>query len=150
MSVPDYQSLMLPLLKFAAEKKDEISTNEAVEVLAKQLNLTQEDLREMLPSGTQFTFANRIGWASTYLKKAGLIETTRRGYYRITIRGQELINKRVNDINVKLLRQYPEFLEFQKLKGTRSNNKIIESKAISDVSTATPLESLEAAYEKPS
>ena len=91
MSVPDYQSLMLPLLQFAGEKKDETSTGEAVEVLAKRLALTEEDLKEMLPSGIQSTFVNRVGWASTYMKKAGLLETTRRGYYRITPRGQELL-----------------------------------------------------------
>ncbi len=65
MAVPDYQSLMLPLLKFAAESQYEISTNEAVEVLAKKLNLTEEDLREMLPSGTQFTFARGLGSSGT-------------------------------------------------------------------------------------
>ncbi len=93
MAVPDYQSLMLPLLRFAGEKKDETSTGEAVEVLAKELGLTDEDLKEMLPSGIQFTFVNRVGWASTYMKKAGLLEATRRGYFRITSRGQELLKK---------------------------------------------------------
>ncbi len=143
MSVPDYQSLMLPLLKLAAEIKDEISTNKAVEVLAKKLNLTEENLREMLPSGTQFTFANRVGWASTYMKKAGLLEATRRGYYRITSKGYELLNKQPKTINVKLLREYPEFLEFQKLKGVGNGNKTIEIKD----EIKTPLEALEDAYE---
>lgn len=147
MAVPDYQSLMLPLLKFAAESQYEISTNEAVEVLAKKLNLTEEDLREMLPSGTQFTFANRVGWASTYMKKAGLLEATRRGYYQITARGHELLKKQPKTINVKLLKEYPEFLEFQQLKGTRNSDKISDVKVISDISIATPLEALEAAYE---
>jgi restriction system protein len=100
MSVPDYQSLMLPLLKFAAESQDEISTNEAVEALAKNLNLIEEDLREMLPSETQFTFANRVGWASTYMKKAGLLEATRRGYYQITERGQELLSPPVSSMTL--------------------------------------------------
>jgi len=63
--VPDYQSLMLPLLRFAGEKKDLASTGEAVEVLAKELALTDDDLKEMLPSGIQYAFVNRIGWAST-------------------------------------------------------------------------------------
>ena len=74
MSVPDYQSLMLPLLSFAASQNDEISTGEAVEALAKQLRLTEDDLRQMLPSGVQPTFENRVGWAATYMKKAGLLE----------------------------------------------------------------------------
>ncbi|TRZ52963.1 restriction endonuclease [bacterium] len=147
MAVPDYQSLMLPLLRFVEAKKDEISTGEAVEVIAKELGLTDDELKEMLPSGIQFTFTNRIGWATTYMKKAGLLEATRRGHFRITSRGQELLKKQPKAINVKLLKQYPEFLEFQKLKGTRSGEKGSSSIAASDVSTATPSEALESAYE---
>jgi restriction system protein len=147
MAVPDYQSLMLPLLRFVGGKKDETSTGEAVEALARELNLTDEDLKEMLPSGIQFTFVNRVGWAATYMKKAGLLEATRRGYYQITPRGQELLKKQPKSINVKLLKQYPEFLEFQQLKGTRSGDKISTSKEMTDTSTATPSEALEAAYE---
>lgn len=147
MAVPDYQSVMLPLLQFAGEKNDETSTGEAVEVLAKEFGLTDEDLKEMLPSGIQSTFVNRVGWASTYMKKAGLLEATRRGYYRITPRGQELLKKQPKAINVKLLKQYPEFLEFQQLKGTRSGDIESSSRATLDVTTATPSEVLETAYE---
>jgi len=139
---------MLPLLQFAGEKKDETSTGEAVEVLAKRLALTEEDLKEMLPSGIQSTFVNRVGWASTYMKKAGLLETTRRGYYRITPRGQELLKKQPKAVNVKLLKQYPEFLAFQQLKGTRSAQKGTPPGAgTTDVLKATPSEALETAYE---
>ena len=147
MPVPDYQGLMLPLLRFAGDKKDETSTSEAVEVLAKELSLTDEDLKEMLPSGIQSTFVNRVGWASTYMKKAGLLEATRWGYYRITSRGQELLKKQPKAINVKLLKQYPEFLEFQQLKGTRSGEKVSSLSGAPDISTATPSEALETAYE---
>jgi restriction system protein len=148
MAIPDYQSVMLPLLRFAAEKKDETSTGEVVEILSKEFGLTDEDLRELLPSGIQSTFVNRVGWASTFMKKAGLLEATRRGYFRITSRGQELLRKQPKAINVKLLKQYPEFLEFQQLKGTRSGEKVSASGAILDISTATPSEALETAYEK--
>lgn len=147
MAVPDYQSLMLPLLLFAAQKGTETSTSEAVEVLAKQLGLTEEDLKEMLPSGLQSTFVNRVGWAATYMKKAGLLETTRRGFYQITDRGKALLKKQPKTINVKLLKQYPEFLEFQQLKGTRSGDKITDIKGTADILTATPSEALEVAYE---
>jgi restriction system protein len=147
MAVPDYQSVMLPLLRLAGEKKDETSTGEAVEVLAKKFELTDEDLKEMLPSGIQSTFINRVGWASTYMKKAGLLEATRRGHYRITSRGQELLKKQPKTINVKLLKQYPEFLAFQQLKGTRSVEKAGASPVTIDISTATPSEALETAYE---
>ena len=147
MAVPDYQSLMLPLLQFAARKETEISTSEAVEVLAKELGLTEDDLREMLPSGVQPTFVNRVGWAATYMKKAGLLETTRRGFYQITDRGRDLLEKQPKTINVELLRQYPEFREFEGPKDTRSSNKASKQKALSETSAATPLEQLEAAYE---
>lgn len=147
MAVPDYQSLMLPLLRFAAVKDDQLSTAEAVEVLAKELGLTDEDLKEMLPSGTQATFVNRVSWAATYMKKAGLLKGIRRGYYRITQRGKDLIKTHPEAINVKLLQKYPKFLEFIKLKGTRSKDKITESKETPEISAATPSEALEAAYE---
>ncbi len=114
---------MLPLLKFANEREVEISTDEAVEALAPRLGLADEDLKELLPSGLQRTFVNRVGWASTHMKKACLLEPTRRGYYRITARGKELLQRMPAFINVKLQQQYPEFLEFQQLKGTRSSAK---------------------------
>jgi len=138
---------MLPLLQFAERKESETSTSEAVETLAKEFSLTEDDLAEMLPSGIQSTFVNRVGWASTYMKKAGLLEATRRGFYQITDRGKELLKRQPKTIDVRLLKQYPEFLEFQQLKGTRSGGKVVESKGISEVSTATPSEALESAYE---
>ena len=147
MAVPDYQSVMLPLLKFSEERKAEISTDDAVEALATRLGLTDDDLKEMLPSGLQRTFVNRVGWAATYMKKAGLLAPTRRGYYRITPQGQELLQKKPTTINVKLLKQYPEFLEFQQLKGTRRGEKMNVSRESLDISTATPSEALETAYE---
>lgn len=147
MAVPDYQSVMLPLLSFAQERKEEISTDDAVSALAAKLGLIEDDLKEMLPSGLQRTFVNRVGWAATYMKKAGLLEPTRRGYYRITQRGQELLEKKPAKITVKLLKQYPEFLTFQQLKGTRSGEKTSAARDAIDISTATPSEALESAYE---
>jgi len=145
MAVPDYQSVMLPLLRFVAAKGGEISTAEAVEALAQEFGLTDQDLREMLPSGIQPRFFNRVGWAATYMKKAGLLEATRRGHFRITSRGQELLKKRPPAINVKLLEQYPEFLEFQQLKGTRSGKNAAQGSG--ETSPVTPSEALEAAYQ---
>lgn len=147
MAVPDYQSIMLPLLRFAEERKAEISTDEAVDALATRLGLTEDDLKEMLPSGLQRTFLNRVGWAATYMKKAGLLEPTRRGYYQITSRGQKLLKKKPTKIDVKLLKQYPEFVEFQQLRGTRSGIKKDAAKDSQDAATETPSEALENAYE---
>jgi len=134
------------LLEFAAEKA-EISTDDAVEALGARLGLTDDDLKEMLPSGVQRTFANRVGWAATYMKKAGVLESTRRGYYCITARGKELLKKKPTRIDVKLLKQYPEFVEFQRLKGTRSGEKREASRVSPEIGTATPSEALENAYE---
>ena len=148
MVVPNYQSLMLPLLRFAGARQGEITTNQAVEALAQELELSEEDLREMLPSGTQSTFGNRVGWAATYMKKAGLLEPTRRGYYQITARGQELLTQHPTTINAKLLENYPEFLEFKNLKGNRSrSNESDDLDTSSSDSDVTPSEALETAYE---
>lgn len=147
MTVPDYQSIMLPLLSFAGSRDEEISTGDAVEALTSQLGLTGDDLKQMLPSGIQPTFVNRVGWATTYMKKAGLLESTRRGYYRITQRGRDLIKKNPGMINVKLLKQYPEFQEFQHLKGTRSGDKKGDVDVAFDLEGATPSEALEKAYD---
>jgi restriction system protein len=147
MAVPDYQSLMLPLLEFAATRNGEISTGEAVDALAASIGLTEEDLKQMLPSGIQQTFVNRVGWAATYMKKAGLLEATRRGYYRITQRGFDLLKKKPQKINVKLLNQYPEFQDFQRLKGTGRGDKTKDTEGALDFAGTTPSEALEKAYE---
>ncbi len=146
MAVPDYQSVMLPLLAFAATRGGETSTGEAVEALAKELNLTDDDLKEMLPSGIQPTFVNRVGWAATYLKKARVLEATRRGYYRITERGRELLAERPKTIDVALLKRYPEFIEFQRFRRTKNGEGNHDPKGIVDTPSATPSEALEAAY----
>ena len=137
---------MLPLLRFAGEKKGETSTGEAVEALAKKLKLSDDDLKELLPSGIQSTFVSRVSWASTYMKKAGLLEATRRGFFRITKRGQEILKDPPNVINVKYLKRYPEFREFQQLKGTRSGDKTDGLSSAPEISKVTPYEALENAY----
>lgn len=147
MAVPDYQSVMLPLLEYASKSNGEISTGGAVDELAVSLSLTDEDLKQMLPSGIQQTFVNRVGWAATYMKKAGLLEATRRGYYRITQRDLDLLQKKPQKINVKVLNQYPEFQQFQNLKGTRSGDKSKDIEGGLDSAGTTPSEALEKAYE---
>jgi restriction system protein len=147
MAVPDYQSLMLPLLKYAGSRDQEVSTGEAVEALAVELGLSEEDRKEMLPSGVQPTFDNRVGWAATYMKKAGLLTPTRRGYYCITERGQALLRTRPSRIDVRLLRQYPEFLEFQNLKGARRPTQANDDAIVEESEDATPSEVLEQGYQ---
>jgi restriction system protein len=114
MAVPDYQSLMLPLLQYIADQ-EEHSARETIDALADQFDLTDEERRELLPSGQQATFDNRVGWARTYLKKAGLLESTRRGYFRITARGLDVLSQEPKEINAAFLKQFPEFVEFDSL-----------------------------------
>lgn len=82
MTILDYQSIMLPLLKYLGDEKEH-SLRESIEKLAEYFNLNREEKRQLLPSGKQAIFDNRVGWAKTYLKKAGLLVTTRRGYFKI-------------------------------------------------------------------
>jgi restriction system protein len=139
VAVPDYQSIMLPLMQMSADGQ-EYSLREAIEKLAKQFMLSDTDRQEMLPSGRQATFDNRVGWARTYLKKAGLLKTTRRGYFQITPRGQAVLQKNPPNINVKFLEQFPEFIEFKTLK----HDSIGNAEPDPEVDEKTPEESLEA------
>jgi restriction system protein len=113
MAIPDYQSIMLPLLEFASDR-EEHSAQETVEALANRLALTDGERKELLPSGRQAKFDNRVGWARTYLKKAGLLKSTRRGYWQMTERGLEVLRQNPPEITASFLRQFPEFVEFQR------------------------------------
>jgi restriction system protein len=83
MSIPDYQTLMLPLLRFASDKSEH-SAHEATTALAEKFSLNETQLQELLPSGKQTIFRNRVGWARTYLSKAGLLESSKRGFFQIS------------------------------------------------------------------
>ena len=144
MTIPDYQSIMLPLLELAADG-NEHSLREAIESLSNQLGLTAKERRELLPSGRQPTFDNRVGWARTYMKKAGLLESTRRGYFRITKRGLDVLDKQPAQIDNAYLRQFPEFVEFQTPKKKEEEEE--ESRPKLDDRT-TPEEEIESAYQK--
>ena len=105
--IPDYQSLMRPVLSCAAAGETRIG--DAVEQLAEKLGLTSEERAQLLPSGKQTRFANRVNWAKAYLAKAGLVENTRRGYFRITPRGQTALADAAATINNAYLDQFKEF-----------------------------------------
>jgi restriction system protein len=133
---------MLPILKFYADGQEH-SFREAVEAVAKDFNLTDQERKEMLPSGQQEIFDNRIGWARTYMKKAGLIEAPRRGVNRITPRGLDVLKKKPGRIDVNYLAQFKEFKEFRALRHTRQ-----EDESEVETNNKTPEESLESAYQK--
>lgn len=144
MAIPDYQSILLPLLKLAGSG-GEILLSDAKDELAKQFGLSEEDRKTPLPSGRQFLFDNRVGWARTYLKKAGLIEYVGKGCFRITDRGKEVLAEKPEKLNVKYLKRYPEFLEFAT---ARKKPKEPSGKTLpDDESDVTPEEKLEYSYQ---
>lgn len=142
MPIPDYQATMLPLLRFAGDGAEH-SLRDAIESLAGEFKLSDEDRRELLPSGQQEVFANRVGWARTYMKKAGLLRTTRRGFFQITDRGQSALAQKPARIDGKFLDQYPEFREFKALRKQPATNGEIEEEG----QARTPEEALERAYQ---
>lgn len=111
MAIPDYQSLMLPVL--VASSKGEVRIRSVVEQLADQFRLSAEERSELLPSGQQTIFSNRVHWAKSYLSKAQLVEITRRGYFRITSRGQDVLKSSPQRIDNKFLMQFEEFRQFR-------------------------------------
>ncbi|HKA20220.1 MAG TPA: restriction endonuclease [Blastocatellia bacterium] len=150
MAIPDYQSLMLPLVLYAKDEQEH-SIRDAIESLAEQFQLSDEERKELLPSGQQTTFDNRVGWARTYLKKAGLIEYTRRGYFRVTPRGLSVVNSPPQRINLAFLSNFPEFLEFR----TRRNVQTQDDSVLSDggvtrslMQDTTPEEVIEDEHQK--
>jgi len=112
VAIPDFQTLMLPLLKVVADGR-EYRLRDVVESLAEEFHLTDDERQQLLPSGRYPTFDNRIAWAKTYLKKAGLIDQPRRAYFQITDRGREVLNSSPSLINMKFLEQFPEYIAFK-------------------------------------
>ena len=137
MAIPDYQQIMLPLLKFAGDK-EEHTTREVTDHISKFFKLNENEKKELLSSGQQTIIYNRVGWARTYLKKSGLLESTRRGYFRITKSGLEVLERNPPEIDVKYLEQFPEFADFKTSKRQKKQEHL----------PLTPLEMIEDGYEK--
>lgn len=144
MPVPDFQSIMLPFLKFSNDGSEHTS-REAVEKLSDVFKLTAADREELLPSGTQRIFDNRVAWTKTHLLKAGLIESPRRSYFKITERGHNVLEQNLPKINMSFLKQFPEYVEFQTPK--RTDDSPNGSAAIDESSTQTPDEILDSTYQ---
>lgn len=144
MAIPDFQSVMLPLLKFCTDGQEH-TNREAIDALAQEFRLTEEEQKQLLPSGQQCVFENRVAWARAHMKMAGLVENTRRGIFRITDRGAQLLKRSPPEINLRLLREFPEYLE---AKDRNQGNKTEEALAAPDEQERkTPAERLEEAYE---
>jgi restriction system protein len=142
MSIPDYQTVMLPLLKELSDGKEH-SLQSMIERLALAFNLSATERQELLPSGGQFIFHNRVGWARTYLKKAELLSTPRRGVMLITDRGRQVLKDHPERVDTKVLRQFSEFLEFQDGKEEDVSPSIESSTEQLD-----PQENMEAGYQR--
>jgi len=116
-----------------------------IAALGKEFKLSEEELNELLPSGQSLLFASRVGWARTYLKKAGLLDAPKRGILSISARGIEILKKNPKKIDNTLLRQFPEFIEFQNLKKDHSGspNQIEPAQ----IDKQTPEETIDVAYQ---
>ena len=147
MAIPDYQTCMLPFLRFLGDNSEH-SLRDTEESLAKHFDLTYSERVELLQSGQQGIFKNRIGWARTYLKKAGLLEAPRRGVFKITDRGLAALATNPSRIDAKFLEQFPEFIEFREVSKVSSEIKF--NSDLTDtipVTAATPEEAIELAYQ---
>jgi len=143
--IPTYEEIMLPLLKLLENGKER-SLQEAVDKLSDYFDLTIEERRELLPSGQQPVFRNRLGWARTYLKKAGLLKTPKRAHFQITDRGLELLEEKPKEITSQFLTRYKEFVEFKSIKRSSVTSGVQDIDQSGD--DKTPEEELEYAYQK--
>jgi restriction system protein len=138
---------MLPVLQLASDGKEH-KFSQAVEMLANKFGLTTEERIELLPSGSQAVFNNRVGWARSYLKQAGLLTSPKRGFFTITEKGTELLATNPTRIDTSILEQYPEFIEFKNRRKDKAEGESEIESAFEQESTLTPEDALAAAYNK--
>ncbi|PZO39628.1 MAG: restriction endonuclease [Pseudanabaena frigida] len=145
MSIPDFQTIMLPLMQLTGDGREH-SFRESVEYLAKFFNLSEDDRKELLLSGQQPTFDNRVGWTKTHLLKAGLLESPRRSVFQITTRGKEVLSQNPPLINAKFLKLFPEYQAFTGVNTiVNSSNSPSQDNLTEQI---TPEEALASAYQK--
>ena len=142
MAIPDFQTLMLPVLRDA--QLGEVRIGDVVERLAEQFELPAEERSHLLPSGRQTTFANRVHWAKSYLGKAGLVELTRRAHFQITQRGREVLDEAPERIDIKLLARFPEFQSFRSTQEDTSEQVQATNGSLTAAANLTPDEAMRA------
>jgi restriction system protein len=149
MPVPDFQSFMRPLLTRCADR-EEHPLSYFRGCLSGDLKISEDDTKEKLPSGKQTKYENRIYWAAIYLHRAGCLERVRRGVFKITIRGRQLLSDEPDKITVQSLNQFPEFKIFHSGKTEKSSTPVSLDNGTTTVpdvdATQTPEESLENSY----
>ncbi|HET9055247.1 MAG TPA: restriction endonuclease [Chitinophagaceae bacterium] len=141
--IPDFQSLMLPFLKYIGDNQEH-SKKEVVEALANELELTEDEKNEMLPSRNQPVFYNRVTWAIAHFKAAKILENTRRGYVKITPLGNEILNQNLPKLDLKFLKQLPTYIEAMNAWKNKASNEDVSE--IEEVQEQTPEELLEYGY----
>jgi restriction system protein len=141
MAIPDFQSLMLPLLCHLQDGRER-TNQETLEALAQEFGLTEQEREELLPSGRQPVFTNRVAWAKVHLKAARLIESPRRGVYKIAARGLEILKQKPERVDLRLLRTFPEYQEW------RTPRPDEEEDIEKGEDALTPEEHLEYGYQK--
>ena len=142
MPIPDYQTIMLPLLKAMADGRDR-SVQDLSRDLVGVFRLTEVEQGQLLPSGRQPVFQNRVGWANTYLKKAGLVASPKRGRVKITDAGMALLAEHPARIDARFLERFPAFVAFRELRHEPEDQ--VEQAPAAE-SESTPMEALESAY----
>ena len=146
MAIPDYETLMLPLLSRLADGETRVLKDVMAE-LANVFELSPEDRAQLLPSGGTLTFASRVGWAKTYLKKAGLVQQPKRGLVQITDQGQAALAQKPARIDVKFLEQFSAFLDFRN--ASRERPALAGADDVLPLSSdLTPDEVIDAAYQR--
>lgn len=144
MPIPDYQSLMLPVLRLHEDRRAH-TLSSVRDRIAEELRLTDDELAQRQASGSQTLFANRIAWAVQYLKSAVLIKTVSRGVYEITDRGVSILKPQPGEITLKMLRQFPEFVEFEGKKPESGQHTAATITPVNE-GKATPEETLENSF----
>jgi restriction system protein len=141
MPIPDYQTVMLPLLRYLGDGREH-TLSESVDAVCDEFTLSPEERLQLLPSGTATVIGNRVGWARTYMKKAGLLDSPRRGAVRITERGLKILKSKPVRIDIKYLDQFPEFVAFRTVRADDAQPPD------GNPPVATPEEALEDAYDR--
>lgn len=145
MPIPDFQSIMLPFLKYLSDGAER-SNSDVVDALARRFRLSDEELDELLPSGTQRLFHNRVAWAKSHMKMAGLVDAPHRGMVKITDRGVELLKQNPDGISMKTLMNCPEYIEFRQRKNEQQPPEIEKGGNSNREFGLTPEEQLDQAY----
>lgn len=146
MAIPDFQTIMLPILTFIADQQEH-TMRDTANTLADSFALSDAERSDMLPSGQQCTFDNRVNWAVSYMKHAGLLEYMRRGVFRVTERGVQVLRQSPTRIDIKFLAQYPEFNEFRSGSRKQRNGHAI-TETLDQDTQQTPEERLEDGYQR--